>query len=400
MIAQPPQRKRLFALFAALAIASKLALTSHIGILPIDAPYDETNYIWHALSIARGEWFGPYNEFTLIKMPFFPMFLAGIEVLHIPLPLAHQVLYCAAALAACLAVRPIIAGERTLCALFAFILFNPYTFDETAWLVERSQIVGSLALLSVAFACAMLVRRAAFVPELAIWAAALGVSFSAFWLTREESVWLVPCISILLAAYGFKAWRRGGPDALPKIALMLVAPALLGLSIAAVTIANARLYGWPTIVENGTPEFLGALDSLARIKQNSRDRLVPVPRASLTLAYSASSAARELRPNFSGPVGAGGIAISCTYVHECADIAGGWFIWILRDAVATSGNMTSASAARVFYVRLSREIDRACDAGTIPCGTKVYGMVPNVVPGDAPLLLRTFLGGVARFFTA
>jgi len=48
-----------------------------IYCLSIWAPADYTNFLDHAREILKGQWFGSYSDLTLVKSPFFAIFIAA-----------------------------------------------------------------------------------------------------------------------------------------------------------------------------------------------------------------------------------------------------------------------------------------------------------------------------------
>src|SRR5688572_30815349 len=58
------------------------------------APHDDGLYISLGRFLAEGLWLGPFNEFTLMKGPGYPLFLAVSNWLGIPVSLAHALFRC------------------------------------------------------------------------------------------------------------------------------------------------------------------------------------------------------------------------------------------------------------------------------------------------------------------
>jgi hypothetical protein len=393
-----PRRFPIFFVVAIAALVLKLWMTSDIRILPLSAPHDDSNFIEHAKTIAAGLWFGPYDVLTLIKGPFFPLFLAAISELGISLPLAHELTYFGACLVACWAIRPLVRDDRALAAAFVFVFFNPLLTDAIAWRANRSHISGSVSLLTAACAAALFVRRKEPVRSLIGWAAGLGCAFGAFWLTREEGIWLVPFVLIAFVPFAYRALRFGRePLALRAVVVALPAAIWLG-GLAAIAIVNGHTYGWATIVEVQSPEFVSAYGSLERIAHAPSDRRVPVPEEALRQAFRISPAAAELRPMLEGTRGNDWRGYSCAQFATCdGGIAGGWFMWAFREAVAAAGHYKSGAEARAFFIRLAAEIDAACDAGRVTCNGKPSSLAPPLGIGDVPLLAQRFAAGAGMF---
>ncbi len=388
---------RLFFWGVLILIAAKLWLTSNIQILPIWAPHDALNYVEHARDILTGRWFGTYSDMTLIKEPFFPIYLALIQEIGFPLPLANQLLYAAACLIACIAVQPLIRNGLLLASGFAILLFNPTTYAALAWVAYRSDVNVSLALGATACAIAILVRRRSSLRELLKWWIGLGLFFSAFWLTREEAVWLLPSLVVILSCCLW--YVRKQPNFISKFYGLAIPVLIWGLSMVAITTLNGKIYGWNTVVETKAPAFVSAYNSLARIISTTNENYVPVPKSSLEIAYRVSPAARELEPTFEGPIGRAWTNTSCSGMNICDNIAGGWFIWAFRDAVAAAGHYGSGGEARAYYVRLAAELDRACDSGKIRCRPKGRTLFPMPTLGQIPSVFSNFAKGAQMVTT-
>ena len=380
----------------AVAFAIKAWLTAIIRILPIFAPADASNYLVHAAYIARGLWFGPYDNMTLIKQPFFPIYLAMVQDSGISLTVAHLLLDALAAALAVLAIRPLIRSRVAAAAIFLVIYFNPFSYDMMAWLTYRTQVNSALALLSVACAAAIFVRRRRPIRESLPWAIGLGFSFAAFWLNREESIWLLPCEVAILGAYLLAVWKRHDGTLVRRALLLGVPVGIVVATIAAIMVVNGRQYGWYTTNEEQSREFVSAYTSLSRVV-GPQEPFIPVPRAARMLAYSVSPAANELRPALEGANGAAWAKITCDDIPSTCpqnDIAAGWFLWALRDAAQAAGHYTSGRDARRFWVELASEMDAACDAGKIPCRRKPATMFPLGGPGDIPVIAEHFWTGL------
>jgi hypothetical protein len=379
-----------FFIGVAALVALKLWLTSEIRVLPLFAPHDASNFVEHAKAVLSGDWFGPYDNLTLIKGAVFPLYLAAVQETGLPLPLAHQLLYACACLIACIAAAPLIRNPYARLLAFAMLYFNPFTYGSFAWVAYRSQLTESEALIAVSCAFAIFVRRRQPALSLVPWIAGLDVSFAAFWLTREEGVWLVPCLAILLTAYLWAIRRETRRELLRRAAVLSSLGLVWVAAVGLVTIVNGHRYGWYTTVEMQAPEFVSAYNALARIEAAPVYH-VAVPRAAREIAYAASPAAAELRAGLEGTNGKGWTSSSCTAWNVCGDIGGGWFMWAFRDAVAIAGHYKSATEARAFYVELARQLDAACDSRKIRCLGKARTLAPPVTRSDMLTIAGRFV---------
>jgi hypothetical protein len=391
------QRSRFgrFAAIVAAAVLFKLWLTSDIVIVPLLAPHDASNFVTHAQRLAIGHWFGAYGDLTLIKGPFFPLYLAFIHDLGIPLVTAHVLTSAFACVLVCVALRPILRSDGIMAALFLFLFFDPYTYNSDAWLAMRSQINPALALACVGCAVALLVRRRERWPAGLPWAAGLALSFSAFWLTREEAVWLVPCLCLVLLPYAVYAVRRARAELWPRLALLAFPILVWLLAVNTVATINGAVYGWRTTTEMQAPEFVAAYGSLARLAPDHASLLLNVPRAAREEAYRVSPAARELAPFIESGVGANWRLESCRGMQICNDIGTPLFSYALRDAVSFAGHYSSGRNAQHFYAEMAREIDHACETGAARCARKRSVFLPAGVVDHPSAAIAQFAAGTA-----
>ncbi|MCI5151046.1 MAG: hypothetical protein D3916_16965, partial [Candidatus Electrothrix sp. MAN1_4] len=191
----------IYIIIGLLLIAIKLWLVSAHQLMGWNAPHDDLLFIRQAHSLLSGNWLGEYNQLTLIKGPFYPIFIALCSYLNISLLTAQQLLYAFASLVAVRAFSPLVKRKWLLLALFAFVLLNPFSYNYPA--VGRAFRLGiypSLGLLVLSCATGLVIRSWLHqtVEKLFFWSAGTGIFLAAFWNTREESVWLLPSLFLLL----------------------------------------------------------------------------------------------------------------------------------------------------------------------------------------------------------
>ena len=106
-------RNRLWLAVALALTALKLWLTRGPGVYAMgSAGLDDRLFIELAQHLVRGEWLGPYNELTLAKGPFYPLFIAATFLVGVPLFLAQHLLYAAACGLFVRALRPMVTVVR------------------------------------------------------------------------------------------------------------------------------------------------------------------------------------------------------------------------------------------------------------------------------------------------
>src|ERR1700741_498175 len=161
-----------------IASATKLWLT---GCRTLDAigwaDHGDHWFLRRAISILDGRWLGPYNSMTLIKGAAYPLWIAFISRLGIPLLPAQQFLYALACLAVSLALAPSIRSSALRVVLFVVVLFNPMTFsDDIASRVARESVYPALGLLIFAGVAGAILRLDARRRDVLPWALLSGVA--------------------------------------------------------------------------------------------------------------------------------------------------------------------------------------------------------------------------------
>lgn len=358
------------------------------------ASIDDAWFLQRARSIMAGQWMGPYSHLTLIKGAGYPLWIAAISSLHIPLLFAQQLLYTLACLAICRAVAPVMRSATARVALFVFLAFNPMTYtNDVADRVTREGIYPALCLLACAGVAGTLVRLNARRRGVLPWVILSGVAFALLWHTREESIWITPLPAFAAAAVvGWLSgdwrvrWRRA--------ALVLLTPALLLIAAhAAIVVANGRRYGVWSDVEFKWRPFLLAYGSLSNVRQHPPVPRVPVPKEVRERVYAVSPAFAELRPLIEGELGT-------RWRGDNADLANGAFMWALREAVAKSGYYRRGSAAVAdYYNRISGEINSARLSGRLDAREARATLLPPLLPSQRREILARWFFGARRLAT-
>lgn len=360
-------KKHWWWLAGGLLAACKLSLlrSQHIYALG-GAVHDDVLFMKLAAHIVRGEWLGPYDQFTLAKGPVYSMFIAANFWLGTPLALMQQLGYVAACAVVIWALAPVVKSGWVRLTILTFLVYNPLTYEgEAMTRILRQHITIPLGLVIAAGVIALVIRRSESWQIRVPWAVGTGLALGLFWNTREEGVWMLPMVGMvavgLAVEAGFKGWRelRG----FLILAGLVVVPAWMPtLGISAL---NKSHYGWFGAVEFRASEFKDAYGALTRVTVGPNLSRVPVSREARWAIYEISPAFAELRPHLE----AGGFASKWFerdhYPVEEGQYMAGWFMWALRDAITASGHGASPQGFVDYCARLAEEVNAACDAGEI-----------------------------------
>lgn len=367
--------------------------------------HDDQLFVRLGHFLAAGQWLGPYDNLTLAKGMFYPMFIAAAFWASIPLKIAEHLFY----LAACGLTAGVVrrsAGNMVSLVLFALLAFNPVLWNYGLARVLRQGVYLSVALLVVTLLVAV-----SFPPAgtLRSWrrsgllGMALGLSTTAYWLTREEGIWLIPAAAVVLAVallgifqpkWSIAPDHLGSSDRLPRLkaigAPLVIALVTFTAADYAVAALNYRYYGIFETNEFRAKDFQRAYGALSRIQPDHWRYAVPFPTDVRQRAYQVSPAARELAPWLEGSTGKFWLQISCNYNRTlgtpCDEVEASHAGWELRDAVASAGHYKSGGDAMRFYRAMADQIDAACDAKMIACLPPIATTLPPFRPEYLKLL--------------
>ena len=366
-----------------------------------DATYDDAHFVLQAAYLLTGQWLGPYTEATLAKGPFFPAWVAGAWLLHVPLLVSEALLYAGAGWFLLAGVR---RDQRTgwpLVVAFLLLLGNPMMWEGQHLRIMREGLYGPLTILVLALAAWSFrpnrsgANRGRLRPALAA-----GVAAGCFWLTREEGVWLLPSLFVLwLGLWLDRGDGLSSRERLPSIIAATLAAALgFAFVYGGVLLVNRQHYGAAVSVEFKQPEFLAAYGALMRVEPDHRLAAVPVTAEILHKVAVVSGSVASLIPAlqrrrdfWAAPGCAAYQVIPCD-----REWRGGWFMWALREAARDTGHYASAAGSRAFYAQVAAEVNDACADGRLICGPERQSLLPPIGQADLARSLRALGRGIAR----
>jgi hypothetical protein len=380
-------------------LAAKLWLTRGQSLMAI-APsvFDDRLYLTLASYLTRGQWLGPYNELTLIKMPFYSGWVALSFALSIPLLLSEHLLYAGASLAFALTVRRLLGSTFWAAAVFVVLLWNPASFaDQMATRPMREGIYPALVLLVLATSLGTAARLDE--PRRSrLWlrAALLGLTAACAWLTREEGIWLLP-----VAAAGLVAGVRR-PLRPRRIGAALAITASVFLATLGIVMwKNYCHYGIAVLSEQTGGPFIEAYAALTRVRPVHARRFVPLPREVRERIYAVSPTFAKLRPALEGPAQAGWIDIGCGVYAVCDDVGVGAVHFDIRSAAAAVQEYRNGPEAARFWRDVAREVDLACDQRRLDCAPRrpVNAVLSGLPAGAGRLFLEALGDGTTKLST-
>ena len=336
-----------------------------IGLLA-DAEFDDGLFIKHAESIFHGDWLGAYNNLTLAKGPGYPIFLALNAISGMPISLSQSLLYVSSCFLLTIVIYRLTTSFWISMFSFLMLLWDPAMIPVR---ILRGDISSAQALFVLA--CILQFSFLSKTVKQGLkWALLGGAALGWLWITREDGVWLVPGLFLffVLRVVQLKLLNVKFSYFLTLIISFIASAALVWSCIAAI---NWIKYGNFEEVDFKSSSFEHAVQAIQSVRVGRPEAYVPAPNKVLMAIYAASPAFASLKPYFYGP-GKGWENPGCAvYPSTCGEIAGGWFVWALRDAVASRGLYHSPEQASDFYNLLTKQINDACATGKLTCRTSI-----------------------------
>jgi hypothetical protein len=352
-----------------------VALRIGVPLTTGGAIVDDHLYVRMAAFLVQGQWLGPFDQYTLLKGPAYPGFIAAMYRSGVPLKVGEQLTYLLAA--AALAVCVWVVTRRTALALVAYVVLalDPVNFAMYASRVTRDGWYSSLTMLLLAtvFLAVYAAVTHVWVPWVVAVSVLAGVSGAAFWLCREEPVWIAPAILVIVgglpllivARWWFarprprlersRAVRAGGRLVLvlAVIGIVLIAP------IVEVARMNERNYGEAITNDLVYGAFARTYADWRRVADGQSTFDDPITRSQREAVYAVSPAARLLQPYLdpSGGCPHGRPRLPCDEP-----------IWRgLRDAAVSAGFFRTESDVQRFFGELDAQIQAGCISGQLRC---------------------------------
>lgn len=360
-----------------------LVLAMHIPVsLSVYSTHDDALFWNRAYPVLTGNWLGVFNNLTFAKGPGFTLFESFNALTGLPITFTLAALYIGATGLLVHKLSGIIHSETLKLALFVFFMIQPGLFPGR---IIRDYFYVSILLLILAGLTALFSQSR---PMGGLkWNVALGALLGVFFITREESIWILPGTLLVFAYLGAKYFRSKKRIFIKTSTVVLLSSLVAPLVTSSI---NLAYYGVFRVTDSNSGPFDRALSNLQSVMVGEKEPYLPVPAKVREAIYEESPSFATLKGYFDGP-GMGWTEHGCNfYANTCGDYAGGWFMWALRAAAASEGNYSSARAADDFFNKIADEVSDACNAERLKCQDSGIPFVPNFVEGDFERALAAF----------
>ena len=337
--------------------------------------HDDGLFISLGRYISEGRWLGPFNQFTLMKGPGYPLFLAIGNWLGIPVTFSHSLFHCFAVTFFVFVAYTFMRSFLLSATLYVLLLWHPVLITRLLQRILREQIYSGILLVALAATVYALLSDGSFKQRL-FSAAIGGTALGWLWLTREEGFWIVPGFVFLIAA---ATMRAGQQNRLAELfAFLVVLFSLFGFIQIGFLATNWYVYGKFVGVDVKEENFQEALRAIQGVRSGGTKPFVSLTRAARQHVYSASPTFRSVAPYFDGE--GRSWEKQCNhedYQQSCGEISASDFTWALRDAAASTGQYSSSTKASDFFRDIAIEVRDACSSGRLECEPQVISVLPQ-----------------------
>ena len=370
------------------------------------ASHDDAHFTNLANYIQNGQWLGPYDHMTLAKGAGYPIFLAVVDHLNIPVKAAEHALYLMAATAASGLVGYFYRSRWAAVFIFLCLALNPALWSHGAQRITRESFYAGLCLAIFAGAAWFLTAAAWKTAAPIRWLAGivLGLLVGFFFVTREEGIWIVPSLLVFaLGAYmahaqaGAREGSKPSPRPLQLAGILALFLSFASLTPIAISVANEKTYGTRLLNDIKAGAYPAAYGAIVSISPNGRDPRLGFTEETVRLVKEVSPDASILLSNLSFEENAGWRRVTCDELKlsPCPRAIGSaWVLWALRQAANNEGKFKSAEEAQAYFLKVSTDLRSACESGRVRCGKLQESLAPPPQLEYAPRVMQGFLEGL------
>jgi len=369
-----------------------IGLLMHLPVsIYTNAMHDDAMFWTHAQEISTGHWLGAYSQLTLPKGAGYPLFLAANWIIGIPITLSIGLLNLFSSWFLAKTLLKLNINKLIILLIFSLILFHPGLLPIR---IVRDNIYSALTMISVIVFIRIFYENIFHDKFIKLFI--YGLFLNLFWITREEGVWIVPALVFLLLIryYQIKNDKLILLNIFKSLSVYLSSAILFSSCIA---LLNFIYYEKFELVDFKSNSFSSTLNILYSVDVGDEIPYFPVPYKKRKLLYEVSPTFSELQNYFEGEGRAWtihGCTLNPNMCGEKADYGAGWFMWALRDAVASKGYYLNAPMAENFYARLNAEVLNACKLGTISCRTNIVPFMPKITNDQLKIIPEKIVNSI------
>ncbi len=307
---------------------------------------------------------GDYDIFALFKRAIsFPIFLAVCHWLGISYMSGYTLLYTSASLLALYAITQFVKNRFLLVVSFAIVLFCPFSYDNVVQMIYNLSFTAPLAIGGISCLILVYCKIESKNSVVLFWSILAGINMAAIWLNREDSMWIIPLISIfLIITIAFLIKKRniiGKKESIKKLVILVFPLVFIVIGNFGLSYTNYVKYGIYTTNDYTATNFEKAYNSLLKIRQDYYPVKCSITRSMLEEAYEVSPSMQELKPYMDEFYEHKSYDQGDTADKNDGEIEDPLMNIALRDAASRCGYYENAVLANDYWGRVCEELERA-----------------------------------------
>ncbi len=353
-----------FIIFALVLFRIWLALSMPLIALG-SAVEDDALMFGYAKNIAEGHWLGGYNFHTLLKGVTYSLLVALFYNLNISYSLGFISIYIFSCYVMVRALKPVIQNKYISAVIFILLLYSPVMMNhDYVQRLYRMAAVPPFVLLVFGFQIGAYLRIREESKKLFLWLLGEGISLALFWYIREDSLWVLPFITVssIVMLVVMSVERRSN-----KAKSMLIMPFA---SVAAFTL----LVGGINYVKYDTFELTELrlyepnqynrfMKHLENISPDEEIDGVEVTRAAIMKGCDASPTLNTAREAIEEFYDNNWDVYADDYIE--GEIKGSYYWWAMKYVMQNMGLYENPQKADMFLKKVNSELQSAFDNGVL-----------------------------------
>lgn len=233
--------------------------------------YDDMLMIHQSSYLLSGNYLGSYNSLTIVKGIFYPLILTIIRFLKLNYGVTLTLFYIFSCGIFSLSLKNIIKNKKILLLIYAVLLFNPISYSSDIYQrIYRS----SLSITEIILFLSIIIRIIDNDKKIINYIL-LGIISSIMFLTREDSIYIIIALIILLI---YNIYRKKN---IKTIIINFMPIIILFCSLNIVSIINYQKYGVYSYNELQKSNFKDTYIKIMSIKDENDDNRFPISKNTL-----------------------------------------------------------------------------------------------------------------------
>ena len=329
--------------------------------------HDDWIMVHMADALRSGQWLGEYNDLTLTKGMFFPLYLAVLNFLHLSYLTTSALLYTMSCMLFVYALRPLLKKYQICLVLYLALLWNPISYSVQAFQrVYRNSISYIQVLLIFGGFFSLWLRRREPVKKQILWALTASVGMVSFFYTREDAIWVEPFLLVFVLIYLgnlFVLWRGEHARSTAAKALLVLLP-FLSVWGAGQLIARENYTHYNIRLTNELQKggFAKMYQSMMAVKPEEEIDGVTMTREKIARMCDECPTLKKLEPY----IESSRLTWAGSEENEKDwEVRDGWVFWIFRTALSEAGYYTDGETVNQVCLQIRDELETAMDEGRL-----------------------------------